>query len=55
LINLLCSALDLSALEKQALLEAGSLAERGARLCEVLQFALDAGAERRPLGDEWCH
>jgi len=42
LINFLCYALDFSPMEKQALLESPSLAERGTRLCEVVQFALEA-------------
>ena len=38
-------------MEKQALLEAPGLAERGARLCEVVQFALEArrAAARRQV------
>jgi Lon protease-like protein len=43
LVNFLCYALDFSPLEKQALLDVGSLAQRGARLCEVVQFALEGG------------
>jgi Lon protease-like protein len=42
-VNLLCQTLRFSPLEKQALLEAGTLTERAARLCEVVQFALEAG------------
>lgn len=51
LVNLLCSVLDFSSIEKQALLEAPTLAERGARLCEVIRFALEAGTGYRS-GDE---
>jgi uncharacterized protein len=43
LVNFLCYALKLSPIEKQALIEATSLAERAQRLCDVMQFALDAG------------
>lgn len=43
-VNLLCFALDFSPVEKQALLEAASPAERAARLCDVMHFALEAGA-----------
>jgi hypothetical protein len=53
LINFLCYALDFSPMEKQALLEAPGLAERGARLCDVVQFALEAGA--RGGNDKWYH
>jgi len=53
LINFLCYALDFSPVEKQALLDAPTLADRGARLCDVVQFALE---ERRGGGgDEWYH
>lgn len=54
LINFLCYALDFSPLEKQALLEAPGLAERGARLCDVVQFALE-GQSTGGRGDKWCH
>jgi hypothetical protein len=54
LINFLCYALDFSPMEKQALLEAPSLADRGVRLCDVVQFALEARA-RGGEGDKWCH
>ena len=54
LINFLCYALDFSPMEKQALLEAPSLAERGARLCDVVQFALETGS-RGGGGDKWYH
>lgn len=40
LINFFCYALDLEPLEKQGLLEAGSLATRAERLNEVLEFQL---------------
>jgi Lon protease-like protein len=53
LINFLCYALDFSPMEKQALLEAPGLAERGARLCDVVQFAIEAGA--RGGNDKWYH
>lgn len=52
LINFLCYALDFSPMEKQALLEAPGLAERGARLCDVVQFALEGS---RGGGDKWYH
>ena len=54
LINFLCYALDFSPMEKQALLEAPALADRGRRLCDVVQFALDA---HRGGGDtdKWYH
>ena len=54
LINFLCYALDFSPMEKQALLEAPGLTERGARLCDVVQFALEARA-RGGEGDKWYH
>jgi Lon protease-like protein len=54
LINFLCYALDFAPLEKQALLESGSLSERGARLCDVVQFALEART-RGGHDDKWVH
>jgi Lon protease-like protein len=54
LVNFLCYALDFSPMEKQALLEAPGLADRGGRLCEVVQFALEASA-RGGEGDKWYH
>lgn len=54
LINFLCYALDFSPMEKQALLEAPGLVERGARLCDVVQFALEAQS-RGGEGDKWYH
>jgi hypothetical protein len=54
LVNFLCYALDVPPLEKQALLEAGSLAERGQRLCDVVQFAMNAGGGSGRT-DEWTH
>jgi len=54
LINFLCYALDFSPMEKQALLEAPGLVERGTRLCDVVQFALEARA-RGGEGDKWYH
>jgi Lon protease-like protein len=49
LVNLLCYALDVMPLEKQALLEAPSLLDRARRLRDVLHFALEAkGAGRGP-------
>jgi Lon protease-like protein len=53
LVNLLCHVLQFSPLEKQALLEAVSLAERAERLCEVIQFALEAGGIGADA--EWSH
>jgi hypothetical protein len=53
LVNFLCYALDFSPLEKQALLDAGSLVQRGTRLCEVVQFALEGGGAGG--GDDWYH
>jgi uncharacterized protein len=53
LINFLCYALEFSPMEKQALLEAPSLGERGVRLCDVVQFALES---RTGGGDgKWYH
>ena len=43
LVNFLCYALSFPPLEKQALLDVGSLEQRGTRLCEVVQFALEGG------------
>jgi uncharacterized protein len=43
-VNILCHTLKFSPMEKQALLEATSLGERATRLCEVIQFALEAGS-----------
>jgi uncharacterized protein len=54
LINFLCYALDFSPMEKQALLQAPGLVERGARLCDVVQFALEAQS-RGGEGDKWYH
>jgi len=54
LMNFLCYALDFSPLEKQALLESGSLSERGVRLCDVVQFALEART-RGSADDKWVH
>jgi len=54
LINFLCYALDFSPMEKQALLEAPTLAERGTRLCDVVQFALEASV-RGGEDDKWYH
>lgn len=53
LVNFLCYALDFSPLEKQALLDTGSLAQRAARLCEVVQFALEGGGFGGD--DDWYH
>jgi hypothetical protein len=52
LINFLCYALDFSPMEKQALLEAPALVDRGTRLCDVVQFALEAA---RAGGEKWYH
>jgi len=52
LVNFLCYALDFPPLEKQALLDVESLEQRGKRLCEVVQFALEAGGVR---GDDKYH
>jgi Lon protease-like protein len=54
LINFLCYALDFSPMEKQALLEAPGLEDRGRRLCDVVQFALEARS-RGGDGDKWYH
>jgi Lon protease-like protein len=54
LVNFLCYALDFSPMEKQALLEAAQLADRGARLCDVVQFALEA-RRRGGENDKWVH
>lgn len=40
-VNFLAQHLDLDPLERQALLEAGSLGERGRRLVDVLEFRLE--------------
>ena len=52
-VNFLAQNLDLDPLEKQALLEADSLATRARRLVDVLEFrleelALDPGGQQRP-------
>jgi Lon protease-like protein len=54
LINFLCYAVDFAPVEKQALLEAPDLASRAIRLCEAVQFALEAKGRG---GDttKWCH
>lgn len=44
LVNFFCFAPEFSALEKQGMLEAGSLDERARRLAEAVDFALNAGA-----------
>lgn len=44
LTNFFCYALEVDAIEKQALLEATSLDARAERLCEVVEFALGATA-----------
>ncbi len=54
LINFLCYALEFSPMEKQALLEASCLADRGRRLCDVVQFALEA-RQRGGEHDKWQH
>jgi Lon protease-like protein len=54
LINFLCYALDFSPMEKQALLEAPGLGDRGRRLCDVVQFALEA-RQRGGDPDKWYH
>ncbi|MFN8641410.1 MAG: LON peptidase substrate-binding domain-containing protein [Candidatus Binatia bacterium] len=54
LINFLCYALDFSPMEKQALLEAPALSDRGRRLCDVVQFALDAHRRGADM-DKWYH
>ena len=54
LTNFLCYALDFSPVEKQGLLEASELSGRAARLCDVVQFALEARA-RGSDPDKWCH
>lgn len=54
LVNFLCFALEFSPIEKQALLEARSLADRGTRLCDVVRFAMEAGGAGTP-GDESYH
>lgn len=54
LINFLCYALDLPPMEKQALLEATLLADRGRRLCDAVQFALESRM-RGGEPDKWVH
>lgn len=44
LVNFFCYALEVDAIEKQALLEATSLDARAERLCEVVEFAMSATA-----------
>jgi Lon protease-like protein len=44
LVNCFCYALEVDAIEKQALLEASTLAARAERLCEVIEFAMSATA-----------
>jgi uncharacterized protein len=39
-VNALCQSLDLSPVEKQSLLDCGTIAERCARLLEILEFLL---------------
>lgn len=51
-VSVLCYSLNLSPLEKQALLEAPSLHDRAERLCEVLEFALGATGIG-PASDRW--
>jgi Lon protease-like protein len=43
-VSYFCYALDLAPVEKQALLEAAPLQHRAERLCEILEFALEAAA-----------
>ncbi len=54
LINFLSYAIDFPPMEKQALLEAPGLAERGLRLCDAMQFAIEALAHPRH-SDKWYH
>lgn len=54
LVNFFCYALELAPLDKQALLEADSLAARADRLCEVVDFALGAAGAAAP-GNERYH
>src|SRR6185369_17463822 len=42
LVNFFCYALEVDAIEKQALLEATTLEARAERLCEVVEFAMSA-------------
>lgn len=42
LVNFFCYALEVDAIEKQALLEASTLDGRAERLCEVVEFAMGA-------------
>jgi hypothetical protein len=54
-VNFLAQHLDLDALEKQGLLEAATLAERGRRLGEVLEFRLEALRGAPPQGSGRAH
>lgn len=54
-VNFFCYALELSPLEKQSLLEAGTLAQRAARLADVVEFALHAGPAPGDGGDPRVH
>ena len=57
LVNFFCYALELSPLEKQGLLESGSLAQRARGLRDVLEFRLEEVrlAGRTPAGNDRCH
>jgi Lon protease-like protein len=55
LVNFFCYALELDALEKQALLEATSLESRAERLCEVVEFALGASGTAGGSGSDRYH
>ena len=57
LVNFFSYALELDPLEKQGLLQAATLAERGRRLAENLEFHLDAArlAPTKRPGPDRCH
>jgi Lon protease-like protein len=52
-LNFFCYALELSSVEKQALLEASSVRERAERLCDVLEFAIGANSAQSPEIDRY--
>ncbi|MCK6555523.1 LON peptidase substrate-binding domain-containing protein [Candidatus Binatia bacterium] len=57
LVNFFAYALDIDPLEKQGLLQAGTLIERGRRLAENIEFHIEAArlAPVRRSGPDRCH
>jgi uncharacterized protein len=53
LVNFFCYALEVDAIEKQALLEATTLDARAERLCEVVEFALGSTGPSGPGSDRY--